>query len=197
MARVIGDISISIDGFVTGPDDGPALGLGRGGEEIQTWVESPADADQQALDRASEAAAVIMGRHLFDVVDGPYGWREGMGYGADRDARPPLFVVTSEAPDAPRLRDLYPLTFVTDGLASAVRRASAAAGDGDVYVMGGGETVGGCLEAGLLDQLRLHVSPIVMGRGTPLFTGETRRILRQVDVAVSPVAVHVTYAVDA
>jgi len=198
MTQVIGDISISVDGFVTGPDAGPEAGLGRGGEELHRWAFSDATADQEALDRAGDAGAVVMGRRLFDVVDGPHGWTDGMGYGADRDVRPPLVVLTSTPPDRARLDATYDVTFVTDGPAAAVATARRAAGGRDIYVMGGGQTVRTCLEAGLLDLLRLHVAPVVMGAGTPLFSaaGELR-LLRQAEVSVSPAALHVTYEVGA
>ena len=195
MSEVVGDISVSVDGFVTGPGAGPGAGLGEGGEAIHQWVWSGEEADQQALDRAGEAGAVIMGRNLFDVVDAPDGWQEGMGYGADRDARPPLFVVTGTEPEAPRLAALYEISFVTTGLQAAVERARAAGAGRDVYVMGGGAVVHGCLEAGLLDRLRLHVSPVVLGAGTPLFRGGSPRQLEQVEVTVSSQAVHITYRV--
>lgn len=195
MAKVIGDISVSIDGFVAGPDTGPHAGLGSGGEKIHAWVFAGEEADQRALDRAAEAGAVVMGRNVFDVVNEPDGWKEGMGYGADRDARPPLFVVTSTQPDTPRIASLYEVSFVTTGLQAAVDQARAAAPGRDVYVMGGGATVRGCLEAGLLDQLRLHLSPIIMGAGIPLFDGVSPRQLKQVDIGVSTSAVHITYDV--
>lgn len=197
MTRVIGDISISIDGFVTGPGAGPEAGLGRGGEELHRWVFSGAVADQEALDRAGEAGAVVMGRRLFDVVDGPHGWTDGMGYGADRDARPPLVVLTSTPPEQARLAAAYDVTFVTGGPVEAVEAARRAAGRRDVSVMGGGQAVRTCLEAGLLDLLRLHVAPVVLGAGTPLFSAGGRRLLRQADVSVGPAALHVTYEVGA
>jgi dihydrofolate reductase len=84
---------------------------------------------------------------------------------------------------------------VPDGLAAAAGQARAAAGDRDVYVMGGGRTVAGCLATGLLDQLRIHLSPEVPGAGTPLFGTVGRHRLRQVRVKTSPVATHLTYDV--
>ncbi|WP_299054779.1 dihydrofolate reductase family protein [uncultured Nocardioides sp.] len=193
MTLVIGDISVSVDGFVTGPDPGPDAGLGRGGEELHRWVGSGAASDRETLDRAAEAGAVVMGRRLFDVVDGPHGWTDGTGYGADRDARPPLVVVTALPPGRPRLAATHDLTFVTDGLRPAVEQARRLAGVRDVYVMGGAATVRGCLDVGLLDLLRLHVAPVVLGGGTPLFAAAAPRSLRQVEVVVGGAALHVTY----
>ena len=103
--------------------------------------------------------------------------------------------MTSSRPDHVRLAESHDFTFVLDGLASAVRQARVAAGDRDVFVMGGGRTVAGCLAANLLDQLRIHLSPEVLGGGTPLFHAVGRHRLRQVGVESSPVAAHLTYAV--
>ncbi|WP_205471625.1 dihydrofolate reductase family protein [Nocardioides sp. SYSU D00038] len=194
MTRVIGDISVSIDGFVTGPDPAPDLGLGRDGEALHAWaLVSDHPVDRQVLARSTvESGAVVMGRTLFDVIDGPQGWDDQMGYGADQVGRPAFVVVTSDPPASVRLG--LDFTFV-DTPAAAVERARAAAGDKDVVVMGGARTVRSCLEAGLLDELRLHVAPEVMGAGTPLFADSGRHRLEQRQVEVSPHAVHVTYAV--
>lgn len=196
MPKVIGDITISIDGFVTGPDPGLDRGLGRGGEPLHRWViDSTADVDRAILREATQqTGAVVMGRRLFDIIDGPHGWNDEMGYGADEVGTPPFFVVTHDAPSNVRL-DLD-FTFV-DGLASAIRQARDAAGQGNVVVMGGAEVVRGCLDDGHLDELRLHLAPIVLAAGTPLFQGASRRELVQRDVQVSPHATHITYEVAA
>lgn len=197
MSSVVADITISLDGFVTGPDAGPDAGLGRGGEGLHTWVMSGHEVDRAVLEEAAATSgAVVMGRNLFDVVDGPHGWNDEMGYGADLDARPPFFVVTSSAPERVRLAPTHDFTFVLDGPAAAVEQARAAAGDRDVCVMGGGQVVRGCIDAGLVDRLRLHISPVLLGAGTPLFDGAVPRTLVQRDVRVSPHAVHVTYDVQ-
>ncbi|MDT0212326.1 dihydrofolate reductase family protein [Rothia sp. ARF10] len=197
MTRVVADISVSVDGFVTGPGAGPDNGLGDGAEGLHTWVFSGDEVDRAVLDEATSATgAVVMGRHLFDVVDGPGGWNDEVGYGAGHAARPPFFVVTSSAPGSVRLADSHDFTFVLDGPAAAVEQARAVAGDKDVYVMGGGEVVRGCLDAGVVDRLSLHISPLVLGAGTPLFDGTTPRRLTQRDVRVSPHAVHVTWDVE-
>jgi len=196
MTDVVADISLSVDGFVAGPNAGPGNGLGDGAEGLHAWVFSGHDVDRTVLEEASAASgAVVMGRHLFDVVDGPDGWNDEMGYAADLDARPPFFVVTSSEPSAVRLADSHDFTFVLDGPAAAVELARAAAGDRDVYVMGGGEVVRGCLDAGVVDRLVLHISPLLLGGGAPLFDGAVPRALVQSDVRVSPHAVHITWDV--
>jgi len=196
MSRIIGDITMSIDGFVTGPGADLQHGLGLDAEGLHAWAlesEHPVDRDQ--LEATADAGAVVMGRKTFDTVDGPGGWGEKMGYGADQDSRPPFFVVTSTRPERVRLAGSHDFSFVLEGPAAAVSAARQAAGDRDVYVMGGGSLVGSCLAAGLLDQLRLHLSPEVLGGGTPLFAGVGRHRLVQREVRVSASATHLTYDV--
>jgi dihydrofolate reductase len=194
MAKVIADITMSIDGFVTGPDPDLAHGLGHGGEPLHEWVFGDDEVDAQVLKESTErSGAVIMGRRLFDIIDGPGGWNDDVGYGATEVGTPPFFVVTHAKPESMRLQ--LDFTFVTDGLASAVRLAQAAAGTKDVVVMGGGDVIRQCIDEGLADELVLHLSPIILGAGTPLFVGATRRELRQREVRVSKYATHLTYDV--
>ncbi|MGH8974891.1 MAG: dihydrofolate reductase family protein [Acidimicrobiia bacterium] len=197
MTKVVADISMSLDGFVTGPDPDLEHGLGRGGEPLHTWaVESKDDVDTEILREAVESTgAVVMGRRLFEIVDGPHGWNDEMGYGAGLVGTPPFFVVTHSAPDQVRLG--LPFTFVTDGLESAITRARAAAGEKDVFVMGGGDVLRQCVDQGLVDELRIHLAPIVLGAGTPLFSGSRRRQLVQRSVRISPTATHLVYGLTA
>jgi dihydrofolate reductase len=197
MSRVIGDITMSVDGFVTGPGADVEHGLGLDAEGLHAWAlesQDPVDRDLLQCLTAS-TGAVVMGRKTFDTVDAPGGWNDSMGYGADQAARPPFFVVTSTRPDQVRLAESHDFTFVLDGPAAAVTAARQAAGGRDVYVMGGGQLVGSCLAAGLLDVLRLHLSPEVLGDGTPLFAGVGRHRLVQREVQVSASATHLTYDV--
>jgi dihydrofolate reductase len=194
VAKVVGDISVSLDGFVTGPDPGPERGLGRRGELLHTWALDGDATDAEVLADAVDATgAVILGRRLFDIVDGPHGWTDEMGYGAAHAAQPPMLVVTRNPPETVRLGDRF--TFVVDGLHSAVSKAIALADDRDVVVMGGGAVIRGCLDQGLLDELRLHLAPVILGTGTPLWDGNTPRTLRQLHVRVSGHATHLTYRV--
>jgi dihydrofolate reductase len=136
-----------------------------------------------------------MGRHLFDVVDGPGGWNDDVGYGAGEVGKPAFVVVTSSPPESVRLADLD-WTFVTTGLSDAITAArDRAAADLDVVLMGGGALVGSAVEAGLVDVLVLHLAPVVLGAGTPLFTGDTRRALVQRSVVPTSTATHLTYDV--
>lgn len=187
MGQVIGDITISLDGFVSG--EGAAV------EAMHAWALTSDDpVDAAVLASTAEAGAVVMGRGTFDVVDGPDGWRPGHGYGAAHDTRPSFVVVTSAEPAAVRLAATHRFSFVTDGPAAAIAAARGAADDGDVRVMGGGMLVGSCLGAGLLDVLQVHVAPELLGRGTPLFEGSAHRLARR-SVEVGAETVHLTYDV--
>ncbi|WP_433378090.1 dihydrofolate reductase family protein [Actinoplanes sp. CA-142083] len=195
MAKVVADISVSLDGFVTGPEASPDMGLGRGGEGLHTWALQPDAIDRAVLEESVAATGVvIMGRRLFDIVDAPDGWNDEMGYGADLAAQPPVLVVTRNPPDKVRLADR--VTFVVDGIASAVAKGIAVGEDRDVVIMGGGETIRRAIEAGLVDELRLHLSPVLLGDGVPLFAGAAPRALRQIHVRPSGHATHLTYRVD-
>jgi dihydrofolate reductase len=145
---------------------------------------------------------VVLGRRLFDLVDGPNGWNDETGYGAGMVGKPAFVVVTSSAPDSVRLTDLD-WTFVTTGIADAVtaarKRAETASSERgeelDVVLMGGGATIGSALAAGVVDALTLHLAPVVLGAGTPLFTGGAQRTLVQRGVTWTSNATHLTYDV--
>ena len=193
---VVADITMSLDGYVTGPKPDLEHGLGHGGEPLHDWVMKGDPVDAAILQRAVDrSGAVVMGRRTFDLVDGPQGWSDEMGYGAQHAATPPIFVVTHEAPTSWRLGDRF--RFTTGGVSDAIGEASAAAGDKDVVIMGGGDVIRQALDEGLLDELVLHIAPMVVGDGAPLFDGVQLRELQQVSVEVSPYATHVTYRVPA
>jgi dihydrofolate reductase len=203
MTRIIADISVSLDGFVTGPDPGPDNGLGTGGEALHTWAFSDDPDDRRVLrEGTARSGAVVLGRHLFDVVDGPRGWDDTSGYGAGEVGRPAFVVVTGSPPESVRTTGLD-WTFVTTGLPDAVtvarERAEAASSDSgkdlDVVLMGGGVTVGTALDAGLVDVLALHLAPVVLGAGTPLFTGGAPRTLVRRSALPTSTVTHLTYDV--
>lgn len=200
MSDVVADISMSLDGYVTGPAPDRERGLGRGGEAIQQWVFSSRDSpqDRAILEASAERpGAVIMGRNTFDFVDGPNGWNQEIGFGYDHQApsRPPVVVVTHKAPERPRLTAGF--TFVTDGIDAAVTAARDAAVGREVVIMGGASVTDQALAAGLVNRLRIHLSPVVMGSGTRLFELiDERLLLAQRDVVVTPNATHLTYEVS-
>jgi dihydrofolate reductase len=194
MVKVIADITMSLDGYVTGPGADAEHGLGDA-PELHTWVTEQDAVDTAILERATSASgAVVMGRRLFDIVDGPDGWSKDMGYGAQQAGTPPFFVVTHSPPEEPRLaRELgMRFTFVPD-LETAIEQARAAATDGDVVIMGGGDVVGQALERGIVEEFHVHLAPMVLGGGTPMFRPGTRVRYRQRDVRPSSNAVHIVY----
>ncbi|WUH89031.1 dihydrofolate reductase family protein [Streptomyces sp. NBC_00433] len=203
MTRIIADISVSLDGFVTGPGAGPDSGLGTGGGALHTWAFSEDPDDRRVLREATaRSGAVVLGRRLFDVVDGPNGWDDETGYGAREVGKPAFVVVTSDRPESVRLTDLdwaFVTTGLPDAVAAARERAEAASSssgkDLDVVLMGGGATVGSALHAGLVDVLTLHLAPVVLGAGTPLFTGGSPRTLVRRRVVPTSTATHLTYDV--
>src|SRR4029077_10765449 len=195
MPKVIADITMSLDGFVTGPGADVEHGLGDA-PELHDWVMAQDAVDAQILEGSTSASgAVVMGRRLFDTVEGPDGWSTDMGYGAQQVGMPPFFVVTHSPPQDNRLeRELgMRFTFVTD-LKGAIDQARAAATNGYVVIMGGGDVIGQALEQGIVDEFRVHLAPLLLGGGTPLFRPGTRQQYRQVDVQPSSNAVHITYA---
>jgi dihydrofolate reductase len=191
MPKVIADITMSLDGYVTGPGADIEHGLGDA-PELHAWVMEQDTVDTEILEGATAASgAVVMGRRLFDTVDAPDGWSKDMGYGADQTGTPPFFVVTHSPPQRVRLeRELgMHFTFVSD-LETAIDQARAAATHGDVVIMGGGDVIGQALERGLVDEFRVHLAPMVLGGGTPLFRPGTRQ---RWEVRPSTNAVHIAY----
>ena len=194
MPKVIADITMSLDGYVTGPGADVEHGLGDA-PELHAWVFGHDPVDDDILEGATAASgAVVMGRRLFDTVNAPHGWSKDMGYGAQQVGTPPFFVVTHAPPREVRLeRELgLRFTFVSD-LAAALDQARAAATQGDVVIMGGGDVIGQALERGLVDEFRVHLAPMLLGGGTPLFRAGTRQRYRQREVRPSSNAVHIAY----
>ncbi|WUJ72695.1 dihydrofolate reductase family protein [Kribbella soli] len=197
MSQVVVEISVSLDGYVTGPNVGLDNGLGDGGMALHDWVFHGTDADRAVLDAAFEATgAVVQGRNLFDIIDGPKGWSDEMGYGAKPtgEVNPPIFVVTHTAPGKTRLGDRF--RFVGSP-SEAVAQAREVAAGKDVNVMGGGQICHEVLAAGLADVLRLHVAPVVLGSGTRLFPADAAPsyALELIEAVSTPAAQHLTYRV--
>ena len=157
---------------------------------------APFPVDEEVLARSFEqTGAVVLGRRLFDIVDGPSGWDAEVGYGHDQNqsAAPPCYVLTHQRPAQVRLTSRF--QFVTEGIAAAVDAARASAGSKDVVVMGGANVVDQSLAAGLVDELRIHLSPLVLGGGTRLFDLVGPMTLIQRAVIESPRATHLTYEI--
>jgi|SRR5688572_12299527 dihydrofolate reductase len=192
MTRIIAEISMSLDGFVTGPNPSLEQGLGQGGEALHGWVFDDNPIDQATLRESTEGTgAVVMGRRLFDIIDGPHGWSDTVGYGGHLNVEPPLVVVTHQQPARVRLK--RPISFITTGLPAALEAARQAAGQRNVVIMGGGDVIFQALSRHLVDELRLHLVPVILGGGTPLFQPGHTLPLVQTAVRISPVATHLTY----
>ena len=196
MSKIVAGITTSVGGYVTGPDDGPGRGLGVSGERLHYWVfggpwsyESPgggeaAGEDKAYLDEMTGAnGAVIAGRSTYEAAG---------HWGGSNPWDVPLFIVTHRPAEQPEGGDF---TF-TGSLAEAVERASAAAGDKQVYLMGGADLVRQALAAGYPDELTVIVAPVVLGGGKRLFDGFTGSLdLEQLWVRQSRFATFIHYRV--
>src|SRR6476661_2416558 len=197
MATVISHMSMSLDGFVAGPDQSEEQPLGRRGLEVHRWhLGSPDPADvawqQQLLDRGG---AYVMGRNMFGPIRGPWegdwqGW-----WGDEPPYHAPVFVLTHYEHEPIELAGGTTFYFVGDGFDSAFARASEAAGDRGVDIAGGASTVRQALAAGVIDELVLDFAPVLLGSGERLFDGVADPRLEPVEVIHSPLATHVRYRV--
>jgi dihydrofolate reductase len=184
MVMVEVEISMSVDGFITGPNEEGA-GLGEGGEILHAWFWHDPDRQSLADDALfATSGAVITSRKIYDETGG---WGDTGFY------RMPVFVLTHHPHDVV-VKGETTLTFVTEGIESAIAQAGAAAGEKKVHVMGGASVIQQALKAGLVDSLHLHVAPIVLGAGTRLFDNLTGPIeLERAEVVESQFATHLRF----
>ena len=183
MSLSILDMSMSLDGYIADADD--FLG-GEDGERLHKWADGEARPAGQFHDEWNAAGAVVAGRRTAELMDHWGGDHRGV----------PIFV-PSHRPPGPAARWGYPLvTYVTDGIESAMEQAKAAAGDRDVQVRGGVYTVRQALEAGVLDEVQIHQIPVLLGGGRRLFDVLPSEIeLEIVRVIDTPEATHIRYRV--
>lgn len=188
MTFVVCDMSMSLDGFVTGPDDSRQHPFGDGAAGLHDWLGDAATDEDRAILRSAldETGALVMGRTSFDKNEGDGGWGDGGPHG-----RTPCFVVTHDPPT-----DQLPVfTFVTDGVARAIELASAAAGD-QVVALFGATVLQQALQLGLVDEIRVHVNALLLGGGTPLFGALGSAVqLERTRVSVTPAATHLFFRV--
>jgi dihydrofolate reductase len=163
MGKVIFDISMSLDGFITAANQRPEEPLGDGGEQLHQWAFGEDQRDREVLSGgASSLGAVICGRRTYD--DSLPWWGED---GPTGPARVPVFVLSHDKPGDMPEGGVY--NFVTGGIEDALEQAKTAAGDEDVTVMGGADTGRQYLKAGLVDELSIHLVPVLFGSGTRMF----------------------------
>ncbi|HXF36910.1 MAG TPA: dihydrofolate reductase family protein [Actinomycetota bacterium] len=196
MTKVVAAITMSLDGYITGPNDGPGRGLGEGGERLHHWVfggpwtydRPPAGRatgpDEEYLDRAmARAGAIVIGRNMYEAAEA-WGGRNPFGV--------PLFVVTHRPEEAPGDGGF---TFV-EGLEEAIARAREAAGGKDVAIGGGADVIRQALRAGHVEELAITIAPVILGGGKRLFEGFDRSLdLEHLGVVQSPFATHISYRV--
>ncbi|MFL5790418.1 MAG: dihydrofolate reductase family protein [Actinomycetota bacterium] len=194
MTTVAAAITISLDGYITGPNDGPGNGLGDGGERLHYWVfggpwtyESEpkgeaTGADKEYLDEGmTGVGAVVIGRGMYEAAD---------AWGGENPFGVPLFVVTHHPDDAPSEGGF---SFV-DGLDEAITRARQSAGAKDISIGGGADVIRQALRAGHVDELAISIAPVILGGGKRLFDGFERSMnLEHKALLQSPFATHITY----
>ncbi|MFJ5955588.1 dihydrofolate reductase family protein [Paenarthrobacter sp. NPDC092416] len=194
MSRVTCDLTISLDGFVAGPNQRAEEPLGDGGERLHRWMFEEPEANAAAIEGILEASAYIMGRNMYA---GPGEWDEEWRgwWGEEPPYHAPVFVLTHQRREPLEMQGGTTFNFVTDGIESALAQAREAAGSKDVAVAGGAETARQFLSAGLIDELRLHIAPMVLGSGERLLDGVGDLKLEQTEVSGSSLVTHVRYRV--
>jgi dihydrofolate reductase len=210
MARLILDISMSLDGFIAGPNQTLEQPLGEGGERLHEWVirlaswrerhglsggETGAD-DEFVAEGIRATGAVVMGRRMFSGGEGP--WEDDPNadawWGDDPPFHVPVFVLTHHARETVNKQGGTSFTFVTDGIEAALEQARAAAGDKEVALAGGANVVQQYLKAGLLDELQIHVVPVLLGGGVSLFDRVDDPVeLEATRLIQSPSVTHLSY----
>ena len=213
MTKLKLDISTSLDGFVAGPNATLEEPLGQGGEQLHEWVlavaawrethgreggETGVDNDV-TVEHVESLGATIMGRRMFSGGEGPWeddpkadGW-----WGDDPPFHHPVFILTHHAREPETKEGGTTFTFVTDGIEAALEQARAAAGDKDIAIAGGANVAQQYLQAGLLDELQIHVAPVLLGGGVRLFgdAGGELPAIEPTRVIESPTVTHIRYRV--
>jgi len=210
MGKLAVDISMSLDGFVAGPNPTFERPLGEGGEGLHEWVLPLASwrkphglpggetnaSTEVVEERLESTGAVVMGRRMFSGGDGPWeddpnadGW-----WGDDPPFHVPVFVLTHHPRETVTKEGGTTFAFVTEGIEAALEEARTAAGEKDVHVAGGATAVQQYLAAGLVDELQVNVAPVLLGSGTRLFDGPPAE-LELIRVVEAPAVTHLKYRV--
>ena len=202
MSLVYADLSVSADGYSTGYDQREEAPFGDGFDEnvIHGWMFEHGDDHRAEIDAIVAAKAYIMGRNMFGPERGEW-TRDWRGWwGEDPPYHAPVFVLTHHPREPVPMAGGTTFTFVTDGVESAFARARDAAGESDISIAGGADTLNQFLAAGLLDVLRLHVVPVTLGLTgrtdiVRLFDGVPPLQLETTQVRTTPEVTHITYRV--
>jgi dihydrofolate reductase len=170
MPRLTSDPGISLDGFMAGPDQSRENPLGVGGEALHRWMFEQPEENAAEVAAVCTAGAYVMGRNMFGPDRGEWdlGWTGW--WGDDPPYHAPVFVLTHHEREPVEMEGGTTFHFVTGGPEEALRRAVEVAGDRHVSIAGGASTINQFLRAGHIDELRLHVAPILLGSGEALFT---------------------------
>jgi dihydrofolate reductase len=198
MSLVTCHMSISVDGFVAGPDQSLDNPLGIGGPRLHKWHmgEPRNDADRRMADELlTPKGAYVMGRNMFGPIRGDWSgdWRGW--WGEEPPYHAPVFVLTHYPHDPIEMKGGTTFHFVTDGFAAAFSQAQAAADGGGVDIAGGASAARQALAAGVINELVLDVAPVLLGRGERIFDGSADPSLEAIEVASSPYATHIRYRV--
>jgi dihydrofolate reductase len=191
MSKVVAEQSLSLDGFTTGPNVRAGNGMGDAGDRLHDWMfDAKTETDAKIVDEIyASTGAVIIGKWMFDVGFEPWGDPPPFGM--------PVFIVTHETRAPLPMKGGTTYTFVTAGIEAALELAQAAAGDKGVGIWGGANIIRQYLQAGLLDELQIHLIPILLGDGTRLFEGLDPQgtELKKISSIDTPCATHFRFEV--
>ncbi|RDV43324.1 riboflavin biosynthesis protein RibD [Leifsonia sp. ku-ls] len=200
MSRLIVNQTITADGYAAGVGQSEERPFGQDGgdgwgDRLHSWMFEHGDENRAEVERMAGARAHIMGRNMFGPVRGAWDSAWNGWWGDEPPFHGPVFVLTHHARDPQPMAGGTTYHFVTDGIEAALARAKEAAGDGEVSIQGGAQTINQYLAAGLVDELRLHIVPFTLGAGSRLFDGVPPLNLEQVSARVASTVLHVTYRV--
>jgi dihydrofolate reductase len=211
VSKVRSNISVSLDGYAAGPNQSPEEPLGEGGEGLHDWVVAlkawrephgreggEVNASTPVVEETqANVGAVLMGRNMFGGGPGPWGDDDWKGWwGDDPPFHVPVFVLTHHAREPVEMEGGTTFNFVTDGIESALDQAKEAAGSGDVAIGGGANVIQQYLAAGLLDELEIHVVPLLLGGGERLLDNVGDGVeLEQARIVEAPGVAHLKYRV--
>ena len=196
MSSVVATMAISLDGIGAGHHqtlEQPFGDIPR--DTLLRWRFEGAEQHQDEIDGIVDASAFIMGRHMFGPVRGEWtgDWRGW--WGPEPPYHAPVFVLTHHPRESIEMEGGTTFHFVTDGIHAALERAREAAGGGHVHIAGGPSTTNAYLAAGLVDELQLHISPLVLGSGLRLFDGVPYLELEPIQIRSTPMVTHAHYRV--